>query len=154
MPSPVPRPETECLISILQAASNGPIFKSIFTLGSTGWGPLSFFSMRIKAFLSGNKGSYLKREAITTTNSRVMSLKKRVHLHCKHWGWEKSCNKHRICRLSRSNTMAGKWLSVSVCQGEWTRLNKNVARIKPWNQPATSNYQAKPPPPCSKQTAT
>lgn len=108
-------------------------------------GSLSFFSMRIKAFLSGNKGSDLKRETITTTNSRVKSLKKRVHLHCKHWGREKSCNKHRICRLSRSNTMAGKRPSVSVCQGECTRLNKNVTRIRPWNQPATSNDQAKPP---------
>lgn len=46
--SPVPSLETECLISILQAASNGPILKSIVTLRSTGWGPLSFFSMGIK----------------------------------------------------------------------------------------------------------
>ena len=59
---PVPGLETECLISILLAASNCPIFKSNLTLGSTGWGPLSFFSVGIKTFLFFERRLLEKKE--------------------------------------------------------------------------------------------
>lgn len=48
--------------------------------------------------------------------------------------------------------MAGKRLSVSVCQGERTRLNKNAARVKPWSRrPPAMALRGRPP--RSEQTA-